>query len=194
MARVVIRILKWSAIVLPVIAVIVLLVLAFMPGFFFVNQWLTPATAVIIEGEGFSFHLDKDAVTVIDLYHIVGEPANGHSYLAIEVIPHKGYQIDTLHLQISGLIPPQALTIEEANFDYQRTDYDQAVSLRMADMDIEPSQRIKFTCDLDVAALDEATPEKANLFIGATTHEDSLLKIVQYSASATIQIAIPQLD
>jgi hypothetical protein len=191
------RTLRWLAISLPLVAVVVLLVLAASNSFFFISQRLTPATAVFIEGEGFDFHFYRDnsnAVTVVNVFHSVGEPAHGHSRVVIEVTPHERYQIDTLRLEISQLVPPQALTITEADFEYERIDYEEAVAFVVNGTDIQLGQKLRFVCDLDVGSLDAATPDKVSLFIAVTAYENSVLKLVKYSGSSTIQIQVPALD
>ena len=191
------RALKRLAIGLPLAAIVVLLVLASSGSFFFISQWLTPATAVYIEGDGFDFHFYRDnsnAVTVVNVFHSVGETAHGHSRVVIEVTPHERYQIDTLRLEISQLMPTQALTITEADFEYERIDYEEAVAFVVNGTDMQPGQKLRFVCDLDVGSLDAATPENLALFIAVTAHENSVLKLVKYSGSATIQIRVPALD
>jgi len=190
------RVLKWLAISLPLAAVIVLIVLAASGSFFFVNQWLESATAVYIEDDGYAFHFYKDntAVTVVTAFHRVGEVVDGQAPVLVEIIPHEGYKIDSLYLEISQLQPPQALTLVDSDYEFERTDYEKAVGFGFPGLGAEPSETLSLGFNLDVASLDAATPEKISLFISVTAHENSVFKLVKYSGSTTIQVEVPELD
>jgi len=167
---------------------------------FFANQQLTPDTVVYTERDGFAFPFYKDssnAVTVATVFHRVDQKQDGKLPVLFEVIPRRRYLLDTMHLELSPVIPPAAMLLENTGggapfpYEHRRTDTGSSVILDFPELDEYVPATISFTFWLDTAALDPTTPEKLTLDILFTTHEDSVFKLIKYSGKIAIQIAIP---
>lgn len=192
------RVVKLSIIKLFLVAIAVLLYAAASGDVFFVNQKLTPDDSVYIEEDGFAFHFYKDgtAVKVATAFHSVGAGDGNLAPVLFQMIPRDDYRVDSLRLAIRLLQPTSALLLENPEtdsslpYDYTRTDYDSEVILDFSGLDSQPSETINLDLWLDMAVIDPATPEQLLLDISFTIHEDSILKIVKYSGTITIQLEI----
>ena len=193
------RAVKLGAIAFVLIAVTVLLYTAASGSIFFVDQQLTPDTVVYTEKDGyvFPFYKDGTAVKVASVFHSV-EPGDGNlAPILFQVIPRDGYQVDSLHLELRPLQPSSALLLENPEgdssppYDYTRTDHDSSVVLDFPALESRASETVSLNFWLDLSAIDPATPEQLLLDIALTMHEDSILKIISYNASVTIQLEIP---
>ncbi len=195
------RAVKLGAITLALIAITVLLYTAASGSIFFVDQQLTPDTVVYTERDGyvFPFYKDGTAVKVATVFHSV-EPGDGNlAPILFQVIPRDGYRVDSLHLELRLLQPPSALLLENPEgdlsppYDYTRTDLDSSVVLDFPVLDSRASETITLNFWLDLSAIDPSTPEQLLLDIAFAMHEESILKIVRYNASITIQLEVPSI-
>jgi hypothetical protein len=190
---------KVWAVVLALIAVTALLYIAASDKIFFVNQQLTPDTVVYTERDGFAFPFYKDgvAVTVATVYHRVSPEYNDIVPILFELIPRDKYRFDSLHLEFLDLMPALALMLENPEdgsppaYNYSRSDSGSTVLLDFPGFDSADPATITINFWLDMSVLDPATPDKLTLDIAFTLHEDSILKIVKYSAKIAIQVDIP---
>jgi hypothetical protein len=194
------RAVKLGAIALALIAVAVLLYTAASGSIFFVNQELTPDTVVYEEEDGYAFYFYKDggasdekAVKMATIFHSVGVGDGNLAPVLFQVIPRDGYEIDSLHLELDMLQPASALLLEDPGFGYERTDYDSTVVLNFPELDSQPSETVTLNFQLDLAAIEPTIPEQLLLDIDLTMHEGSILKIVRYNASVTIQLEVPSI-
>lgn len=193
------RFIKLGAIAVALIVVAVVLCAAASGSIFFVNQKLTPDDSVFLEEDGFAFHFysDSKAVKVGTAFHSVGDVEDNLAPILFQMIPHEGYQLDSLRLSIKLLQPASALLLENPEtgslppYDYTRTDFDNEIVLDFKNLDAQPSETVSLDLWLDMAAIDPATPEQLLLDISFTVHEDSILKIVKYNGSITIQLEVP---
>lgn len=192
------RAVKLGAIALVLISVTVFLCIAASGSIFFVNQELTPDTVVYEEEDGYAFYFYKDggagdekAVKMATIFHSMGTGDGNLAPVLFQIIPREGYEIDSLHLELDMLQPASALLLEEPGFGYERNDGDSTVVLDFPELDSQPSETVTLNFWLDLAAIEPTTPEQLLLDIDLTMHEDSILKIVRYNASVTIQLEVP---
>ena len=194
------RAVKLGAIALVLIAVTVILYIAASGSIFFVDQELTPDTVVYEEEDGYAFYFYKDgsagdekAVKMATIFHSMGTGDGNLASVLFQIIPREGYEIDSLYLELDMLQPASALLLEEPGFGYERNDGDSTVVLDFPELDSQPSETVTLNFWLDLAAIEPTTPEQLLLDIDLTMHEDSILKIVRYNASVTIQLEVPSI-
>ena len=192
------RAVKLGVVAFVLIAVTVLLYTAASGSIFFVNQKLAPDTVVYAEKDGYAFPFYKDgtasdekAVKMATVFHSLGTVEDNLAPILFQVIPRDGYQIDSLHLELRLLQPPSALLLEDPGFDYTRTDYDTVIILDFPYLDSRASETVNLNFWLDLSAVAPTTPEQLLLDIAFSMHEDSILKIVKYNTSVTIQLEVP---
>jgi hypothetical protein len=152
------------------------------------------------EDDGYAFHFykegiasDEKSVKMATFFHSVEATEEDIAPILFKVIPREGYEFDSLHLEMDLLQPTSALLLEGPGFDYQRNDYGSTIVLDFLELDLEPSETITLCFRLDLVAVNPMTPEQLLLDIALTMHENSILKIVKYSASITIQLAVPSI-
>ncbi len=198
------RSVKLSLIVIISIALAMLSFFAASDNIFFTMMRLKPDNAVRdLQGEGYelSFYMYGNAdserqVKIATIFHNVEKSGDNMAHIILKIIPEDHLKVDTLDLEFMMLQPTSALTLENPEsgqsitYSYTRTDNNSSVELDFPNLDAKTSETITIDFWLDLLEIDTTTEDNL-LAISFSIYEESVFKIVKYSANSAIEVDIP---